>query len=477
VVSVGEDGGRSAGFAIADPNGGYQLQVEPGAHRVFTSLEQRQIRVASGGARLDLRAWTPPAEPLRGRVVGPDGRPLAGARVESGSTRTSTDADGRYVLPCRGGFLVVMRDGYATAWSDGPDVRLGAGCDVTGHLVGLAPRDLAAAAVHASPTSPVQQPGEKPPGPLEIVGSVDAAGRYRLAGLAPGSWRIFVDAGERQLQAPLEVAPGARILAHDLIFPALSTAPVSGRVVSPDGAPVSDVRLSLAGLAQRTDVQTGERGGFAARVPPGRYTLSTERGELAASREIEVGASGLADVEIRLAPDGAVLTGRVHGLERGEAAGVALDAPSARAIATDADGRYRIPRVSAGRHRVFAHLGEYEGLTATGEVDVPPGAREATLDLAFPPRDRSLEVRVAGVADLLALDVDLVPLDPPAPRLSRSAIPGEDGRVRFDRLPAGRYLLIVRQADESARRLVEREVGLPATAELVLDLAAAKPRP
>jgi protocatechuate 3,4-dioxygenase beta subunit len=35
---------------------------------------------------------------LSGRVVGPDGKPLAGATVAAGRARTLTDADGRFML-------------------------------------------------------------------------------------------------------------------------------------------------------------------------------------------------------------------------------------------------------------------------------------------------------------------------------------------------------------------------------------------
>jgi hypothetical protein len=35
---------------------------------------------------------------LSGRIVGADGKPLAGAAVESGASRVATDADGRFVL-------------------------------------------------------------------------------------------------------------------------------------------------------------------------------------------------------------------------------------------------------------------------------------------------------------------------------------------------------------------------------------------
>ena len=35
---------------------------------------------------------------LSGRVLGPDGKPLAGARVTVGEDRVATDADGRFVL-------------------------------------------------------------------------------------------------------------------------------------------------------------------------------------------------------------------------------------------------------------------------------------------------------------------------------------------------------------------------------------------
>jgi protocatechuate 3,4-dioxygenase beta subunit len=68
----------------------------------MVSLRRRQV-IIGGLAATAIPAWTFATERnerliLSGRVVGRDGKPLAGAIVAAGSARTLSDADGRFVL-------------------------------------------------------------------------------------------------------------------------------------------------------------------------------------------------------------------------------------------------------------------------------------------------------------------------------------------------------------------------------------------
>jgi hypothetical protein len=69
----------------------------------MVSLRRREVIVAGLGMAIAPAVFCAlPAGPeklvLSGRVLGPDGRPLAGAKVAAGAARAETDADGRFVL-------------------------------------------------------------------------------------------------------------------------------------------------------------------------------------------------------------------------------------------------------------------------------------------------------------------------------------------------------------------------------------------
>ena len=120
-------------FAIANcPQGTVSVSVEaPGIER----LPQQDVDTRSGEVELRVRSVAAPSATMRGRVVDPDGRPLAGLTVEAGrrgtsvalASRATTGADGRFEFgPLVPGtwWLSIDAEGYP-GFEDGP-IALGA---------------------------------------------------------------------------------------------------------------------------------------------------------------------------------------------------------------------------------------------------------------------------------------------------------------------------------------------------------------
>ena len=479
------DGERSEGAAASDAQGLVEAAVEPGMHRVSVLAEGRDLtegaRLAAAvpGPRLEVQVPSPSAadRPTAGRVTGPRGEPVAGARVRYVWGVTLTRADGRFALPGGGahGPFEVSAEGYAVASGPGPEIRLAPEHAIEGRLVGLAPADALAVDVSAQGF------------PTSVDGTVDARGRYRIGGLAPGSWKIYVLAGggRRWLPATVEVTPGAKVVRRDLVFPPWKTVELRGRTLAPDGSPVAGARVEIGPEDGSSLVGnlpffalSDARGGFVAHVPPGSYALAARRGGLAARLPLTVRAGAAQKpLAVRLAPPaGAVLTGRVAGLAPGEVAAVGVTRLAHYPAQTGEDGRYSIVGVPPGRHVVEVRIGSPAGWPLWAEVEIPAGAREATLDFTYPPRDRSLAVQILGYDHLAELDVSLTAAWPELSiglsknrAFDRTTVPDAQGRVRFECLPAGRYAVEVVHAT-TGRSLAQREIVLPMDGELSLDL-------
>jgi hypothetical protein len=484
------DGERSEGAVASDARGLVEAAVEPGMHRVSVLAEGRDLtertRLAAAvpGPRLEVRVSDGNRDgdrdgerPLLGHVTGPRGEPVAGARVRYVYGTTLTRADGSFALPGGGaqGPFEVAAEGYAIAFSREPEIRLAPERAIEGRLAGLAPADLLA--VHLSAQG----------FPAAVDGTVDAQGRYRIGGLAPGSWKVYVVAGggRRWLPATVEVGPGAKVVRRDLVFPPWKAVEVRGRTLAPDGSPLPGASVEI-GLPDGSSVVgklpfyalSDARGGFVVHVPPGAYALAARRGGLAARLPLAVQAGAAPQpIEVRLAPPaGAVLTGRVTGLAAGEVAAVGVARLPRYPARTGEDGRYSIPGVPPGRHVVEVRIGGLSGWPLWSEVEVPAGAKEATLDLAYPPRDRSLAVQILRYDPLAELDVTLAAIAPENAfgiagnhAFDRTVVPDALGRARFDGLPAGRYAVEVVHAT-TGRRLAREEVAVPREGELALDL-------
>ncbi len=185
--------GLAAGELIATASsdgrcGSVRTTLEPGADETVLNLE-----IPAGLA-------------ARGRVLAPDGTPVASASVEfqsvqespncaaEASVRADAEEDGTFSTPLQEGryTLLAYADGYAPTVQEAPltvarvpveglELRLGPGMVLGGHLLGLTPEEILRAAVKAVA------------GPVYRTARIAADGTYRFDDLGPGEWSIHAE--------------------------------------------------------------------------------------------------------------------------------------------------------------------------------------------------------------------------------------------------------------------------------------------
>lgn len=347
--------------------------------RAPAAVEARSAQGGPAGAHSDERtvaivgavdgAAEPPTPPaggtgLRGRIIGPDGRPAGGARVRIDPTlvgsapgaTTRTDEDGRYLvtgLPpgatvrlrattvsgrCgeRTGIEVVR--GRVT---EAPDVPLARGATLRGMVrddVGLPVVGAAVTVGHSTLESPIE---------------TDRAGRFDAGALLPGRYPITVTAAGFALDGEHEV----ELLEDDAVELELvlgRASPITGRVVDETGAPVPGAVVRSGG---RSSGLTGADGGFRVEVLAGSHTLFVARPGFARLRREGVVTGGAS----------LVLT-----LKRlGEIRGVAISASDGAPVKLEAaDVYWKIP---LGKDRPFEWVMDVaaEALGEDGSFRIP----------------------------------------------------------------------------------------------------------
>lgn len=469
---------RSGFQAVSRPDGTYRLSgVEPGVRRVQVSHPDhatlwKTLRIEPGENRFDAELSRIPRYPVRGRVLAPDGQPLAGARVQ-GSVRsfTTTAADGSFVLPLEDGtyLLESQAESYAPAWRtvqvaggpvEGIDLRLSRGSTLTGRILGAAPQELAGATLLATSRE----------SPLLWTTTVDPEGRYRLQGLFPGEWDVAVSTSRRDRHETLILAAGEEERELDIVL--TEAFEVRGRVIGPEDEPVARAFVHFTGSADGAYVPTEADGSFSASLEEGTYQVEAEGQSAgyfeAAGPTIELRAP-VDGIEIRL-PRGTTLRGRVIGLELDDPRSVSIEARNgslARFGKLTREGLYQLTGLAPGAWVVRARHGLDK---VNAEVRIAPGAREAVLDLAFTPGPFTLSGTIEGAADLPSLAVLLERVDDEG-AVSTDADP--EGNFRFARLHPGRYRLTIHGAGlEGPHRA---EIELSSDRELRVHLRAGLP--
>ena len=251
--------------------------------------------------------WTALAAPHLGR------RPLS----------ATTDAHGYYVLkdlaphgvkepelyssaiPLPGTPLRYSAEGYiavnflGSRVPDTIDLRLEPAASLTGSVIGTAGELIEGAAVHAMTRAAVEMEYGKNPAMTDSTRSVygygvattDANGRYAIDDLPAGVYRLTVPSlnGKRAADAAVAAAP---ITGVPVVEGAPNEAPplqltpggtVTGRLLDADGSPLTaetlPVRIELRAPgggpppASVDEVRPAADGTFAARLPPGVYSL------------------------------------------------------------------------------------------------------------------------------------------------------------------------------------------------------------
>jgi hypothetical protein len=419
---TGPDGSfRSEGLRRGDL---YYLGVEHPGHVLTT------IPGIAAPTQEPIRIEMKTAHSLAGRVVGPEGEPVAGAslmRVEEiridggissrGSPLGETDPDGRFQVTgiAAGRLNIEVRAvGYAPRRIEG--LQIPEGGDVEGLEIALERGILLAVRVRDAGGEPVRDAMvsaslEMPPSPRRFsgfsdsgFGQTDAQGQCWLSVPEPGTYQVTASQGARSATASATAGPGSAPV--ELRLP--SGFEVSGWVRGKDGGGVSGLWVQLEGADQRgSSTQTGADGSFIlSGVPDGEYRLRARNGSGRASPPLAIRVAGqpVRDLELRLdQEDGrATLSGHLLGLTPEALPRVAVTALPADPLRSmdqrlgrvGLEGEYRIEGLEPGDWKVQATLSTPGSRDVEGTVRIEPGATRATLDLEFPPGGLTLSGRV-----------------------------------------------------------------------------------
>ncbi|HVR97771.1 MAG TPA: carboxypeptidase-like regulatory domain-containing protein [Thermoanaerobaculia bacterium] len=363
-----------------------------------------------------------PTGVLTGRVVGPAGKPVAGAALFSveekeeeteyhRSTSRSehnlgeTDEDGRFRLTLPSGPFTLRVVAAGRLSRKVEELEIPAGGETGPIEVVLEKEDIGtvlegrvfyadgspAPSIHLSVLS-VEKKGVAP---RIASGRTDAQGRYRVTVRGPGPYRVYAAragaAGGGQPDATVELSEGVNPL--DLRLNANVGVEVSGRVVDHQGAPVAMVFVEVLRDGSGIGATTAADGSFTLKqVPDGEFTLTARKSGFAEGSlpgGVKVAGKPVRGLEVQI-PAGRLpaLTGRLRGTKPADLRGMRIEAESRsigalgfpRAGKINTDGTYRFPDVKAGLWKVTAVFPS--GKRVSGEVQVEPGSQEdVVLDL------------------------------------------------------------------------------------------------
>lgn len=390
------------------PSGTVQVYVEAERH---TAEEQHDVEVEPGRTT-EVSLALGPGVPFEGTVLGPDGRPLAQARieVEAGGTyegysemklnhapyaRTYADEAGRFrvlgIPPGAVGTVVVEVEGYESARvavravgeAVRPSplvIRLAKGSRVSGRVTapdGSPAADATVLVVPAGDEELRANPDLVHSSAGGIVRALraqtDGEGRYLVAGLALDQ-AVVVAAraagfARSTWSEPLTPTAKQRELVLDLALRRAATLRVT--LTDPEGKPVADARVQLgAGMVGR-DAEPDEAPGTWRfdDLEPGTHALNVDRdGFLDVREPVEVEEGAHLTREIRL-DRGAAIEGVVLDDQGRPAAGARIEAerkepdppgsgwheiPAGRATC-DAQGRFTLGGLRPGSHELSVY--------------------------------------------------------------------------------------------------------------------------
>jgi hypothetical protein len=347
-----------------------------------------------------------PALEIRGRVLSPAGVVVAGVTVElhgrePARRETATDQDGRFRFPVRDGWysLRVAEKDAETGDGAAPVRVHGASRDVElrlqdvvvhGRLSGLSPAELAVASVNASVTHHDRY----------LDSAVDAEGRYRIAGLGAGEWKVWAESGRKRIDHTLLVGPGDEEPTVDFAFPAFFA--VRGRVVGAGGRRIALEELSFHGPRDGRvlgdapgNVGVDRHGRFSALLPSGVYLVDGMEAhtfrQWFARRPLVVSGAARAGLVVRLDARGTI-SGRLLGVREPYVTVEAQQGELVQTGAVDREGRYEISGLPRGQWEVAAGTCSR---TVWATVKLPADDARTVLDLPFAAGGLTLSGRLA----------------------------------------------------------------------------------
>ncbi len=479
---------KDGSFMIADLQSGTRLDLV--AYRAgFTPAVLRQINAPNvESAVLVLE----PSVRLDGRVVDLEDRPIAGAQVllqaqeppngavevlslDAADERSAaSDADGRFAIEdIRPGAyeVVVSAEGYQP--QPPTPVLLALHEDPDELVVSLEPGAVLEGLTLSADGEPVA-------GARLLVGEQsarsDLSGRYRASGIRPGQHTLEVRHQEyNRLLQPVEIETGRNEL--DIYFDPGHQ--VSGRVVEEDGLPVADAFVHLRSEAFRNSrhykAASSETGRFELpQVAAGEYVLEVEKPgyvKTAATEPVVVVDESVDGLEVELAR-GAVITGRILGLEFDELATVRVEARGGEGQlypgSVDFAGSYEIRDLASGDWLVVATLQD-GGRQARAWAALEPGARRARRDVEF---EEGLVLTGEVLYDLSPLRAAAITVTGHDVAVERQVATDYQGRFRMEDLKPGRYRVTV----SSSRELLihNQDVSLRTDRDLLIEIGTSR---
>jgi hypothetical protein len=277
---------RGGDTTRTDRDGAFRLEVAPGWTRLDVVAEGRpptEKTVRARDARAAVDVPVPRYVTLGGLVLGPDDRPVPGARVlwigrDGPSAEQVTDEDGAFtiggVVPGDPGAVQAWAKGFATAEARPADgrvvVRLDAGGRIEGRAFGPDGGPAAGVAVMLLPGGWTAEESEDDMDIAERrVTRTDAEGRYAIEDLPSGGAWVFAVPDDPSL-APASVravvSEAAAGAAPDLILDRGRT--VKGEVTDAEGRPLAGATVRVISELRGAEAVTGARGEFVLNALP-----------------------------------------------------------------------------------------------------------------------------------------------------------------------------------------------------------------
>jgi len=334
---------------------------------------------------------------LTGRITDAAGGPITGARLRRFDDlvasqlagEATSDTDGRYTLCVTGGLfgLIVEADGYGAMHlvllvqqgHEGRDFVLTPEAVVTGRVVTEAGAPVGGAVVAVEPSE-----GARERSAARYAAS-DAAGRFRLVGIAPGKHRLNAVASGLSTSDGMQLELRAAET-RDVEVVVKTRTRVSGVVLS-GGRPVAGAHVGASSVDSGWSRESISRedGHFALeRVPLGQIRLDAEPFEVVTPTSLRVDASGRDDVVIEVRPM-ACLAGRVlrHGQPARDVELSLGSADSFEWLRTDGAGRFERRGLPPSRYTLTPMS---QALGAGGDelvVDLARGQCKRDLELTL----------------------------------------------------------------------------------------------
>jgi protocatechuate 3,4-dioxygenase beta subunit len=336
--------------ARSSSDGRFRLgPLEPGEFELSTELEgfvradpAKVVAVASASTKLVLKR----AQPIRGMVVDPEGKPVREVRVAAVTKRTPAGSDdqkgsartgenGAFTLDVPGGEydIVVRSEGFREARvpvrAPAADVvvQLDRGTTIEGEVIDEDGAPVAEAQISIAPQSGDQRTRTSLGG-----GSADRGGHFVVSGLAAGPVLVIAgrpgDGGESwsssYAHTPLDLPESGTVRVKLRFDAALA---ISGSVVGPDGVGVPDAKVhawathearskdkatALAERSSGTAVTDGAGRFTVRRLKAGEHVLIVMKEGFDAPRDGAHAQAGDSNVRIVLTKT-AFLRGRVVG--------------------------------------------------------------------------------------------------------------------------------------------------------------------